>query len=108
MTVRHKKLGKMSYEEIVVAISFVCLSLLWLFRADLAFGDNFKIPGKTVAWRSPQAGPTSSRRAPPTFPTPPLACSSLWFCSLFPPRRRSRDSPSRTLTTVEISRQVDV
>lgn len=42
---RHKKLGKMSYEEIVVALGFVALSLLWLFRADLAFGSSFRIPG---------------------------------------------------------------
>ncbi|KAK8823370.1 hypothetical protein WA577_002291, partial [Blastocystis sp. JDR] len=41
----HKKLGKMSYEEIVVALGFVALSLLWLFRADLAFGSSFRIPG---------------------------------------------------------------
>ena len=32
---RHKKLGKMSYEEIVVALGFVALSLLWLFRSRL-------------------------------------------------------------------------
>ena len=42
---RHKKLGKMSYEEIVVALGFVALSLLWLFRADLAFGSSFRLPG---------------------------------------------------------------
>ena len=41
----YKKLGKMSYEEIVVAIAFIALSLLWLFRVDLKFGDNFRIPG---------------------------------------------------------------
>ena len=41
----YKKLGKMSYEEIVVAIAFVALSLLWLFRVDLKFGENFRIPG---------------------------------------------------------------
>lgn len=41
----YKKLGKMSFEEIVVAIAFVCLSLLWLFRVDLKFGENFHIPG---------------------------------------------------------------
>lgn len=35
----------MSYEEIVVGIAFIVLSLLWLFRVDLKFGENFRIPG---------------------------------------------------------------
>lgn len=41
----YKKLGKMSYEEKVVGIAFICLSVLWLFRVDLKFGENFRIPG---------------------------------------------------------------
>ncbi|KAK8792394.1 hypothetical protein WA588_004892, partial [Blastocystis sp. NMH] len=41
---QHEKLGPMSYEETVVAIGFVVLSILWLFRVDLKFG-NFTIPG---------------------------------------------------------------
>ncbi|CBK23998.2 uncharacterized protein [Blastocystis hominis] len=41
----YKKLGKMKYEEYVVAFGFVLLSLLWLFRVDLNFGDSFSIPG---------------------------------------------------------------
>ena len=35
----------MKYEEYVVALGFVLLSLLWLFRVDLNFGDSFSIPG---------------------------------------------------------------
>ena len=35
----------MKYEEYVVAFGFVLLSLLWLFRVDLNFGDSFSIPG---------------------------------------------------------------
>lgn len=42
---RYKKLGKMKYEEYVVAFGFVLLSILWLFRVDLNFGDSFSIPG---------------------------------------------------------------
>ena len=36
---QHEKLGPMSYEETVVAIGFVVLSILWLFRVDLKFGN---------------------------------------------------------------------
>lgn len=43
---QYEKLGPMSYEEIVVAIGFVVLSILWLFRVDLKFGD-FTIPGRS-------------------------------------------------------------
>lgn len=43
---QHEKLGPMSYEEIVVAIGFVVLSILWLFRVDLKFG-SFCIPGRS-------------------------------------------------------------
>ena len=46
---RYKKLGKMKYEEYVVAFGFVLLSLLWLFRVDLNFGDSFSIPGSPFA-----------------------------------------------------------
>lgn len=42
---RYKKLGKMKYEEYVVMVGFILLSLLWLFRVDLVFGDNVRIPG---------------------------------------------------------------
>ncbi|GKT17966.1 sodium-dependent high-affinity dicarboxylate transporter, putative [Aduncisulcus paluster] len=42
---KYQDLGKISYEEIVVAICFVVLAILWMFRGDLKFGDNFKIPG---------------------------------------------------------------
>ena len=35
----------MKYEEYVVAFGFVLLSVLWLFRVDLNFGDSFSIPG---------------------------------------------------------------
>ena len=42
---QYQKLGPMSYEETVVAIGFVVLSILWLFRVDLKFG-NFTIPGR--------------------------------------------------------------
>ena len=42
---QHEKLGPMSYEEKVVAVGFVVLSVLWLFRVDLKFG-SFCIPGR--------------------------------------------------------------
>ena len=41
----YKKLGRISYEELCVGIGFITLSILWLFRVDLVFGENFKIPG---------------------------------------------------------------
>ena len=44
-TEEYKKLGKMKYEEYVVMVGFILLSLLWLFRVDLVFGDNVRIPG---------------------------------------------------------------
>ena len=42
----YAKLGPMQYEEKVVGAGFICLSILWLFRVDLSFGGDFKIPGK--------------------------------------------------------------
>ena len=39
-----KILGPRSYEESVVFISFITLVVLWIFRADIIFG-NFIIPG---------------------------------------------------------------
>lgn len=33
------KLGKMKYEEIIVAIAITTASMLWLFRSDIVFGD---------------------------------------------------------------------
>jgi sodium-dependent dicarboxylate transporter 2/3/5 len=40
----HARLGKISYEEKVVLILFVLLSLLWLFRQAITIGE-FRIPG---------------------------------------------------------------
>ncbi|KNB41403.1 sodium:dicarboxylate symporter [Blastocystis sp. subtype 4] len=40
----YEKLGPMSYEEKVVGVGFIVLSLLWLFRVDLSFG-GFTIKG---------------------------------------------------------------
>lgn len=59
----------MKYEEYVVAFGFVLLSILWLFRVDLNFGDSFSIPGSPLLLLSSlQAGAISSprRRAFPT------------------------------------------
>lgn len=52
LTRRYKKLGKMKYEEYVVAAGFVLLSVLWLFRVDLNFG-SFSIPGSPFPRASP-------------------------------------------------------
>ncbi len=41
---QYRKLGPTSYEEKAVFILFVCLALLWIFRADIEF-DRFRIPG---------------------------------------------------------------
>lgn len=41
---QYKALGSMKYEEIVVGVGFIILAMLWLFRADLVFGD-FTIKG---------------------------------------------------------------
>ena len=41
----YEKLGPMSYEEKVVGVGFIVLSLLWLFRVDLSFG-GFTIKGQ--------------------------------------------------------------
>ncbi len=38
------QLGPMSFEEKVVFLDFILVAFLWLFRADLSFG-NFTIPG---------------------------------------------------------------
>ena len=44
----YSKLGKISYEEVVVLLGFVILALLWLFRSgfDISIGQmNVKLPG---------------------------------------------------------------
>ena len=42
----YRRLGKMAYEETVVLVMFTAMSLLWLFRTDIAIG-SFTIPGWT-------------------------------------------------------------
>ena len=58
----------MKYEEYVVAFGFVLLSILWLFRVDLNFGDSFSIPGSRCFPPLSQAGAISSPRRQ-AFPT---------------------------------------
>lgn len=41
----YNKLGKMKPAEIVIAISFVILAVLWLFRGDMSFSANSKLVG---------------------------------------------------------------
>jgi len=41
----YRKLGPMTYQQIVVAMVFVSTALLWVFRNDLTIGTKFKIPG---------------------------------------------------------------
>lgn len=40
----YKKLGKATYEELVVLWAFIILAVLWLFRADMELG-SFTLPG---------------------------------------------------------------
>lgn len=48
-----KRLGKMSYEEKVVAFAFALLAVLWIFRSDIRLGA-FTIPGWSNLF--PEAG----------------------------------------------------
>lgn len=41
----YEKLGKMKPAEIVIAISFIILALLWLFRGDMSFSPSSKLVG---------------------------------------------------------------
>lgn len=41
----YEKLGKMKPAEIVIAISFIILALLWLFRGDMSFSPTSKLVG---------------------------------------------------------------
>ncbi len=53
----YNKLGKISYEEIVVLISFIILALLWLFRSgfDISMGKmNLHMPGWAKLFKHPK------------------------------------------------------
>lgn len=39
------KLGPISREELAVSVVFAATAVLWVFRADLAIGDAFTVPG---------------------------------------------------------------
>ena len=53
----YKKLGKITYEEVIVLIGFVILALLWLFRSgfDISVGHvNVKLPGWAKLFAHPE------------------------------------------------------
>jgi len=53
----YEKLGKISYEEVIVLISFLILALLWLFRSgfDINVGHfNVKLPGWAKLFSHPE------------------------------------------------------
>lgn len=45
ISAQYRKLGKLSFAEWVVAVDFVLLVFLWLFRREIPLGENFTIPG---------------------------------------------------------------
>ncbi len=53
----YKKLGKISYEEIIVLVGFTILALLWLFRSgfDISVGSvSLKLPGWAKLFSHPE------------------------------------------------------
>lgn len=40
-----QKLGKITYEQIMVLIVFISTAILWVFRSDLTIGKSFRIEG---------------------------------------------------------------
>jgi len=48
----YRKLGKISYEEVMVMGAFVLLAVLWIFRKNINIGD-FTIPGWTTIMPQP-------------------------------------------------------
>jgi len=50
---QYDALGKPSYEEKVVFTAFICLALLWVFRAGIRFG-SFSIPGWSALFEHPK------------------------------------------------------
>jgi len=49
----YKKLGKWTYEEIVILIIFIAMALLWFFRADIAIG-SIKLYGWQNIFKNPE------------------------------------------------------
>ncbi len=57
LVAEYKKLGKISYEEIIVLVSFIVLALLWLFRSgfDISLGHvSLKLPGWAKLFTHPE------------------------------------------------------
>ncbi len=49
----YAKLGAISYEEKIVLTAFISVALLWIFRADINFG-NYKITGWASLFKHPK------------------------------------------------------